>query len=165
MASLFVRNFKILSMKSQRKTFVKHGSARYHKMMATIDNGGRDHTMFLSLGAVMALLGVALGAFGAHALRAKLDEKSLANYQTGVQYQMYHALGLLVTGLVSIKAPDTTLLAWAGWLFVVGIVLFSGSLYVLSITGRRKWGMVTPFGGLAFIVAWAMLAAAGWKVA
>ncbi len=115
---------------------------------------------FLVVGAVAALLAVALGAFGAHALRSKLDDKAIANYQTGVQYQMYHAGGLMVVGLLGHLAPAGTLLLWAGWLFVAGTVLFSGSLYVLSITGKKKWGMVTPLGGVAFIAGWALLALA-----
>lgn len=115
---------------------------------------------FLVVGAVAALLAVALGAFGAHALRSKLDDKAMANYQTGVQYQMYHAGGLMVVGLLGRLAVAGTLLLWAGWLFVAGAVLFSGSLYVLSITGKKKWGMVTPLGGVAFIAGWALLAVA-----
>lgn len=115
---------------------------------------------FLVVGAVAALLAVALGAFGAHALRSKLDDKAMANYQTGVQYQMYHAGGLMVVGLLGHLAVAGTLLLWAGWLFVAGAVLFSGSLYVLSITGKKKWGMVTPLGGGAFIAGWALLAVA-----
>ncbi len=115
---------------------------------------------FLVVGAVAALLAVALGAFGAHALRSKLDDKAMANYQTGVQYQMYHAGGLMVVGLLGHLAVAGTLLLWAGWLFVAGAVLFSGSLYVLSITGKKKWGMVTPLGGVAFIAGWALLAVA-----
>ncbi|WP_028962999.1 DUF423 domain-containing protein [Sulfobacillus thermosulfidooxidans] len=115
-------------------------------------------SIFLVLGSVMALLSVALGAFGAHALKNRLDSTRLANYQTGVQYQMYHAGGLIVTGLLSHIIDQSTLLTWAGWLFLVGIVLFSGSLYILSISGQKRWGMVTPFGGLAFIIAWAFLA-------
>lgn len=115
---------------------------------------------FLVVGAVAALLAVALGAFGAHALRSKLDGKAMANYQTGVQYQMYHAGGLMVVGLLGHLAIAGTLLLWAGWLFVAGVVLFSGSLYVLSVTGKKKWGMVTPLGGAAFIAGWALLAVA-----
>lgn len=115
---------------------------------------------FLVVGAVAALLAVALGAFGAHALRSKLDDKAMANYQTGVQYQMYHAGGLMVVGLLGHWAIAGTLLLWAGWLFVAGVVLFSGSLYVLSVTGKKKWGMVTPLGGVAFIAGWALLAVA-----
>ncbi|HBQ96237.1 MAG: DUF423 domain-containing protein [Firmicutes bacterium] len=114
--------------------------------------------VFLVLGCVMALLSVGLGAFGAHALRTRIDEARLANYQTGVQYQMYHAIGLLITGLVLRIAAPNVLLDWAGWLFFAGIVLFSGSLYILSISGRKRWGMVTPFGGVAFIIAWGFLA-------
>ena len=115
-------------------------------------------SVFLALGCVMALLSVGLGAFGAHALRSRIDAANLANYQTGVQYQMYHAWGLIVTGLVMRMASSNPLLDWAGWLFFVGIILFSGSLYILSTSGRKKWGMVTPFGGAAFVIAWGFLA-------
>ncbi len=114
--------------------------------------------VFLVLGCIMALLSVGLGAFGAHALRSRIDEARLANYQTGVQYQMYHAIGLIVTGLVLHMTSSTVLLDWAGWLFFTGIVLFSGSLYLLSTSGHKRWGMLTPFGGVAFIIAWGFLA-------
>ncbi len=115
-------------------------------------------SIFIMLGSVMALLAVALGAFGAHALKKRLDNVRLANYQTGVQYQMYHAGGLIVTGIVARLTAPSVFLEWAGWLFFAGIVLFSGSLYLLSLFDRKWWGMVTPFGGVAFIIAWGFLA-------
>jgi uncharacterized membrane protein YgdD (TMEM256/DUF423 family) len=114
--------------------------------------------LFLMLGSVLALLGVGLGAFGAHALRKKMDERSLANYQTAVQYQMYHAGGLMLTAFAIRWMGPSLWLQWAGWLFLGGIILFSGSLYILSITGVKRWGIVTPLGGLAFIAAWGALA-------
>jgi uncharacterized membrane protein YgdD (TMEM256/DUF423 family) len=112
---------------------------------------------FFALGAVFAFLGVALGAFGAHALRGRLEAADLAVYETGVRYQMYHALALLAVAWATSVWPGSTV-RLAGWLFVVGIVLFSGSLYALVLTGHRGLGAVTPFGGLAFLVAWGLLA-------
>jgi uncharacterized membrane protein YgdD (TMEM256/DUF423 family) len=115
--------------------------------------------MFLRIGAVLAGLGVALGAFGAHGLRDRLSPEMLAVFETGVRYQMYHALALLVVGLAWARWPSTMLVT-GGWLFVVGIALFSGSLYLLAITGTRWWGAVTPLGGLAFLAAWVLMALA-----
>ncbi|MCX7892621.1 MAG: DUF423 domain-containing protein [Burkholderiales bacterium] len=118
--------------------------------------------LFLTLGAVAAMLAVILGAFGAHALRAKIPADLLAVYNTGVQYHFWHALGLLAIGLAAWHLRDSPLLPWAGWLMLAGIVLFSGSLYLLAVTGARALGAVTPFGGTAFIAAWALFA---WAVA
>jgi len=115
-----------------------------------------DRTFF-GLGAVLAFLGVALGAFGAHALRGSLGAADLATFETGVRYQVYHALALLATSWAVARWPGGTAHA-AGWLFVAGIVLFSGSLYVLVLGGQRWMGAVTPFGGLCFLAAWALLA-------
>ncbi|WP_096361183.1 DUF423 domain-containing protein [Sulfuricaulis limicola] len=95
-----------------------------------------------------------LGAFGAHGLKAKLTADMLAVYQTAVHYHLFHALGLLAVGLVASQIADSVWLKWSGWLMLAGIILFSGSLYVLSVSGWRWLGMVTPFGGLAFIAAW-----------
>jgi len=116
--------------------------------------------LFLVLGALAAMLAVVLGAFGAHALRGRLAPDLLAIYQTGIQYHFWHALGLLVIGVLAIHMPGSSMLKWAGWLMLAGIVLFSGSLYVLALTGARWLGAVTPFGGAAFIVSWALLAIA-----
>lgn len=115
---------------------------------------------FALLGAVAALLAVAAGAFGAHALRARLGPDLLEVYETGARYQMYHALALFAAAWAVGRwsAPQAI---WAGWLFVVGIVLFSGSLYVLALTGVRAFGAITPLGGLAFLAGWAALA---WSV-
>jgi uncharacterized membrane protein YgdD (TMEM256/DUF423 family) len=110
-------------------------------------------------GAVSAFLAVAAGAFGAHALRARLAPEMLQVFETGVRYQMYHALALLiaagVSGLSSHPAGP-----WAGRLFLVGTVLFSGSLYALALTGIRGFGAITPFGGVAFLAGWICLAIA-----
>jgi len=113
---------------------------------------------FLVLGALCAMLAVMLGAFGAHALRSRLPPELLAVFHTGVQYHFWHALGLLAIGLVLLHAPGSAPVRWAGWLMLAGIVVFSGSLYVLSISGARWLGAITPLGGLSFIAAWALLA-------
>lgn len=118
---------------------------------------------FLTLAATSGLLAVALGAFGAHALRNRLDTYAMDIFETAVQYQFYHSLALLCVGLLALNQPGMVLLKSSGWLFVVGIVIFSGSLYLLSLTGLRWLGAVTPVGGLALIAGWACLAAAGWK--
>lgn len=110
--------------------------------------------LFLILGGINAALVVMLGAFGAHGLKAKLSTDMLAVYQTGVHYHLFHALGLLAVGLVATQIADSAWLRWSGWLMLAGIVLFSGSLYLLSVSGWRGLGLVTPFGGVAFIAAW-----------
>lgn len=111
-------------------------------------------------GFVAMLAAVAIGAFGAHALRARIDPGLLAAYHTGVEYHFYHALGLIALGLVAVQLPRSTWLAWAGWCLAAGIVLFSGSLYLLALTGTRAWGAVAPIGGTAFILGWACAAIA-----
>jgi len=110
--------------------------------------------LFVALGAVAGALGVVLGAFGAHALKARLSPELLATYQTAVQYHLWHALAVVAIGIVAIHLPASTPLKWAGWLMVAGIVLFSGSLYLLAASGVRWLGAITPFGGAAFIAAW-----------
>jgi len=117
---------------------------------------------FLMLGAINAFLCVAFGAFGAHGLKQRLSVDMLAVYQTGVQYHFYHALGLIVVGLVLLHLPKSRPVVLSGWLMLTGIVLFSVSLYALSLTGIRGLGMVTPFGGVAFLSAWALLAYGVW---
>lgn len=113
--------------------------------------------LFAGLGALLALVGVALGAFGAHGLRATLAPEDLATFETGVRYQMYHALALLAVAWAAGRWPGSAVVL-AGWLFVAGIVVFSGSLYTLVLTGHRWLGAVTPLGGLAFLVGWGLLA-------
>lgn len=108
---------------------------------------------FIALGAFFTMSGVALGAFGAHGLKGKLAQNLLETYQTGVHYQQIHGLGLILIGLLLLAMPSN-LLNWAGWAHVIGILLFSGSLYVLSMTGITKLGMITPFGGVLFIAGW-----------
>lgn len=114
-------------------------------------------SIFVLLGALCALLGVAAGAFGAHALKATISPEALAIYHTGADYQMWHALGLLAIGILHQQTPDSKLLRWAGWLMFGGIGLFSGSLYLLALTNLRWLGMITPIGGVSFMLAWLLL--------
>jgi uncharacterized membrane protein YgdD (TMEM256/DUF423 family) len=114
----------------------------------------------LVLGSGFAFLGVALGAFGAHALRGRLAPEMLAIYQTGVQYQMFHALGLVLIGAVADRLDAARLVAWATGLLASGVLLFSGSLYALAWTGARGLGAVTPLGGVCFLLGWLLLAVA-----
>jgi len=112
-------------------------------------------------GAVNAFLAVALGAFAAHGLKNSLGEYELSIWQTAVNYQMYHALGLILIGLLANSLSIN--LNKPGWIMLAGIVLFSGSLYILSLSGIKTLGMVTPFGGLCFLIAWLWLAIAVFK--
>ena len=111
-------------------------------------------SVFLFLSAVCGLTGVAMGAFGAHGLKAILTPEMLAVYKTAVDYQMWHALGLGLIAVFRQQTPESALLKWAGWLMFVGIVLFSGSLYLLAILNAKWLGMITPLGGVAFLAAW-----------
>ena len=116
------------------------------------------------LAAALALaMAVALGAFGAHALRARLAPDALATYQTAVQYHFWHALGLMAVGILMAQRPAARSLTIAAWLLLVGLLLFSGSLYLLAVTGERWLGAVTPMGGGAFIAAWLFVGCAALK--
>ena len=141
----YARNTKLLPTK---------GDYQQRGGMAT----GTDTRVFLTIGAVLAALGVAAGAMGAHALEGLLSAERLDTYHTAVRYHLIHALALTVVGVLQIPGPW---LARAGWLFLAGIVLFSGSLYVLIATDITAFGAVTPFGGVALITGWLSLAAAG----
>lgn len=121
------------------------------------------HRGFIFLGAVSAALAVALGAFGAHVLGPRLSPELLAVYQTGVDYHFVHALGLLLIGIAAGGLGKSRPLQLAGWLMLGATLLFSGSLYLLAVTGVRWLGAITPFGGTAFILAWALLALAAWR--
>ncbi len=112
----------------------------------------------VAIGAVNAALAVAAGAFGAHGLRERLDARSLEIFETGARYHMYHALAIVLCGVLATRGATT-----AGWLFQAGIVVFSGSLYALSLSGVRVLGAITPLGGLAFMVGWAYLAWSAWR--
>jgi len=118
--------------------------------------------LFFALGSLSGFLAVGLGAFGAHALKARLSPELLATFEVGVRYQMYHALALLAVGWAATRWPGTAVNA-SGWLFVAGTLVFSGSLYVLSLTGMRWLGAMTPIGGAAFLAGWLCLAWAAWK--
>jgi uncharacterized membrane protein YgdD (TMEM256/DUF423 family) len=120
--------------------------------------------LFITLAAFSGMFAVIFGAFGAHALKGKLDNHALNIFETAVQYHFYHSFALLMVGVIAITQPQTALLKSTGWLFIVGIVIFSGSLYLLSFTGLRWLGAVTPLGGLTLIAGWACLAATGWKL-
>jgi uncharacterized membrane protein YgdD (TMEM256/DUF423 family) len=120
--------------------------------------------MFLLLGSINAFLAVALGAFGAHGLKSRLTADRLAVYQTGVHYHLAHALGLILIALLAERLPASAPIQWSGWLLTTGIVLFSGSLYLLAISGVRVFGAITPLGGLCFLTGWALLAVAAAKV-
>jgi len=113
--------------------------------------------LFLVLGSINALLVVLIGAFGAHGLKARLTVENMTVFQTAVQYHFYHAVGLMLVGLIAWHIPASPYLRWSGWLMLAGIILFSGSLYALSITNIRWLGMITPLGGTAFIIAWLLL--------
>ncbi len=112
---------------------------------------------------VLGGLGVALGAFGAHGLEQRVPPERLATFEIGVRYHMYHALALLAVAWLAARWPGTSLVTAAGWLFVAGVVIFSGSLYALTLTGIRTLGAITPLGGLAFIAGWTCLALAAWR--
>lgn len=121
--------------------------------------------IFIAMGGLLGFLGVMAGAFGAHALKARLAETPhMAEvFETAVRYQMYHALALVAVGLIIARAPSGAANA-AGWAFLGGIGLFSGSLYVLALTGIHWLGAVTPFGGLGFLGGWVALALAAWQL-
>jgi uncharacterized membrane protein YgdD (TMEM256/DUF423 family) len=116
---------------------------------------------FLLISALAGLIGVGFGAFGAHALRSRLSPDMLAVFETAVRYQMYHALALLAVALAVGRIGDAVLLKLAGWFFVVGIVLFAGSLYAIALSGRTAIGAITPIGGLAFLLGWVCLVLMG----
>jgi uncharacterized membrane protein YgdD (TMEM256/DUF423 family) len=117
---------------------------------------------FISIGALSGAISVAAGAFGAHALRDKVEPRLLEVFETAARYQMYHALALLAVGLVALRWPSA-LATSAGWLFVAGTVFFSGSLYAMTFTGIRALGAITPIGGVCFIAGWVCLALAAAK--
>jgi len=119
--------------------------------------------LFVFLGSLNGFLAVALGAFGAHALKSRISPELLEVFHTGGQYHMTHALALVAVGIAARWVPESLFLKTAGWSFMAGIVLFSGSLYLLGLTGNRWLGMVTPFGGLAFLAGWLSFAIAALK--
>ena len=121
--------------------------------------------LFIIIGSINAFLAVALGAFAAHYLKNRLTPDMLSVFNTGVHYHGYHALGIVLIGIIALWLPGSMTLKWAGAVMFVGIVLFSGSLYALSISGIRALGVITPVGGLAFLAAWVLLVFAVAKTA
>jgi len=119
--------------------------------------------LFFILGSLSGGLAVALGAFGAHGLRSRLTPDLLATFETGVRYEMYHALALLAIAWAVTHWTRSALPSTAGWLFVAGTILFSFSLYLLALTGARWLGAITPLGGVAFVAGWICLALAAWR--
>ena len=119
--------------------------------------------LFLALGSISGGLAVALGAFGAHILEDRLAASMLANFETGVRYQMYHALALLAVAWAVSRWPTSPWPVAAGWLFVAGTLLFSASLYALALSGVRWLGAITPLGGVAFVAGWLCLLLAAWR--
>ena len=119
--------------------------------------------LFIILGSLNALIGVALGAFGAHGLKTKVAPEMLTVWNTAVQYHLIHALGLLLIGILFHLMPNAPLIKTAGWAILLGIVLFSGSLYALVLTGTKPLGIITPIGGVAFLVGWLLIAIAAWR--
>jgi uncharacterized membrane protein YgdD (TMEM256/DUF423 family) len=116
--------------------------------------------LFTLAGSIFAFLAVAAGAFGAHALRARLTPEGLAVFETGARYQMYHAVALFICAWLAMQG--WRLAAPAGWLFIVGTIFFSGSLYLIALTGVTRFGMITPLGGLAFLAGWLCLVVCAW---
>jgi len=112
---------------------------------------------FIAIGAILAFLAVAFGAFGAHGLKKILSQDMLVIFETAVTYQTWHALGLVLIGILFQLTPSSLLIK-AGWAMLAGIILFSGSLYILSLSGIKTLGMITPIGGIAFLIAWALIA-------
>ena len=117
-------------------------------------------SIIIAIAAINGFLSVGLGAFAAHGLRARLAPDMLAIFQTGVQYQMYHALAMFGVGLLCMHINDSAMLRASAWAFLAGIVIFSGSLYILSLSGIRWLGAITPIGGVGFLAGWLLLAAA-----
>ena len=118
--------------------------------------------VFFGLGAISAGLAVALGAFAAHGLRSRISAEALATFETGARYHMYHALALVAVAWAVARWPESQAVV-AGWLFVAGIVVFSGSLYALALSGVRALGAITPLGGLCFLAGWGVLAWTVWR--
>ena len=119
--------------------------------------------LFILLGSLNALIGVALGAFGAHGLKTKVAPEMLTVWNTAVQYHLIHALGLLLIGILAHLMPAAPLIKSGGWSILLGILLFSGSLYALVLTGIKLLGIITPFGGVAFLIGWLLIAIAAWR--
>ena len=120
--------------------------------------------IFLAIASVLGGISVILGAFASHALKDRLSDRALEIWETGTKYQMYHALALILIALLITRLPASTSLVVAGYAFITGILLFSGSLYALSLSGIKWLGAITPLGGVAFIIGWICLAVAAWGI-
>ena len=120
--------------------------------------------IFLAIASVLGGISVILGAFASHALKDRLSDRALEIWETGTKYQMYHAIALILIALLITRFPASTPLTLAGYAFVAGVILFSGSLYALSLSGIKWLGAITPLGGVAFIIGWACLAVAAWGI-
>ena len=120
--------------------------------------------IFLTIASMFGGISVVFGAFASHALQDRLSDKSLAIWETGTKYQMYHALALMLVAILLSRFPNSTLLIVAGYAFTAGVFIFSGSLYALTLTGIKWLGAITPIGGLAFITGWLCLALATWRI-
>lgn len=118
--------------------------------------------VFFVLGALSAFIGVAAGAFGTHGLKSRMSAEMLSVFEVGVRYQMYHAFALIVAAWLQAKWPSS-LVTTSGWFFVIGTIFFSGSLYLLSVSGVRWFGAITPLGGLAFLAGWVCMAWGVWR--
>ena len=118
----------------------------------------------IAIASMLGGLSVAGGAFGAHALKGQLTDKALATFELGIRYQIYHSLALLLVGLLWLQLPNNGWLGYASWAFIIGIVIFSGSLYGLSLSGIKVLGAITPIGGLALILGWGLLATAAFSL-
>lgn len=119
--------------------------------------------LFVILGSLNAFIGVALGAFGAHGLKSKVAPEMLTIWETAVQYHLIHALGLFLIGILCQLVPEASQVRVAGWLLLAGIVMFSGSLYAMVLTGTKPLGIITPIGGVAFLIGWLLLALSVWR--
>jgi len=119
--------------------------------------------LFFMAGTIGAFISVALGAFAAHSLKGQLTEQLLKTFATAVEYQFFHSLSLILMAVILAQKPNIKFLHIAGISILIGIVLFSGSLYILAFTGIRSFGIITPFGGIAFLIGWFYFALAGWK--
>ncbi|MBM7585197.1 uncharacterized membrane protein YgdD (TMEM256/DUF423 family) [Bacillus pakistanensis] len=113
--------------------------------------------IFIIIGAISAFLSVGFGAFGAHALEGKISQKYIEIWNTGVLYQMFHSIGIIIVGILLGNVSASSVLSWSGWLMLIGIILFSGSLYVLSLSGIKVLGAITPLGGVSFLIAWVLI--------
>lgn len=119
--------------------------------------------LFIIIGAINAFLSVALGAFGAHGLEGKVEPKYLEIWKTGVQYQMFHAAGMILVGILIGQVQASSMLNWSGWMMLIGTIIFSGSLYALTLSGIKVLGAITPIGGVAFLAGWVLLVLAAMK--